>query len=61
VAVFKHNNVELGKVLRSNIVKGHPRSGKKVFIAVEGVYSMEGLIFRPSEIIAMKKEYGTFS
>ena len=64
VAVFKHNNVELGKVLRSNIVKGHPRSGKawtKVFIAVEGVYSMEGLIVRPSEIIAIKKRYGTFS
>ena len=64
MAVFKHNNVELGKVLRSNIVKGHPRFGKawtKVFIAVEGVYSMEGLIVRPSEIIAIKKRYGTFS
>ena len=53
MAVFKHNNVELGKVLRSNIVKGHPRFGKawtKVFIAVEGVYSMEGLIVHPKKL-----------
>lgn len=64
VAVFKHNNVEhLEKVLRSNIVKGHPRSGrpwKKVFIVVEGVYSMEGSIVRLPEIIAIKKRYGTY-
>ena len=63
VAVFKHNNVDLEKVLRSNIVKGHPRFGKawtKVFIAVEGVYSMEGLIVRPPEIIAIKHTQSEF-
>ena len=64
MAVFKHNNVvDLEKVLRSNIVKGHPRFGKawtKVFIAVEGVYSMEGLIVRPPEIIAIKHTQSEF-
>jgi serine palmitoyltransferase len=64
VAVFKHNNVEhLEKVLRQNIIKGHPRTRrpfKKVFIVVEGVYSMEGSIVKLPEILEIKKKYGAY-
>ena len=64
VAVFKHNNVEhLEKMLRTNIIKGHPRTRrpwKKVFIVVEGVYSMEGSIVRLPEVIDIKKKYGAY-
>jgi len=51
------------KVLRNNIIKGHPRTRrpwKKIFIVVEGVYSMEGTIVNLPEVIAIKKKYGAY-
>ena len=45
VAIFMDNVEHLDKVLRSNIVKSHPRSGKpwtKVFTVVDRVYSLKG-------------------
>lgn len=64
VCVFKHNNVDhLEKLLRANIIKGHPRTRrpwKKIVIVVEGVYSMEGSVVRLPEIVALKKRYGAY-
>ncbi len=64
VKVFKHNNVDnLEKVLRKAIIHGHPktrRPWKKIFIIVEGVYSMEGSIVRLPEILTLKKKYGAY-
>ncbi|QQP35278.1 Serine palmitoyltransferase 2like [Caligus rogercresseyi] len=64
VMVFKHNNVEnLERILRSAIIRGHPRTRrpwKKILIVVEGVYSMEGTIVRLPEILALKKKYGAY-
>jgi serine palmitoyltransferase len=64
VCVFKHNNVDhLEKVLKANIVKGHPRTRRpwrKVFIVVEGVYSMEGSVVKLPEMVAVKKKYGAY-
>ena len=64
VMVFKHNNVEnLEKILRKAVIQGHPRTRrpwKKIFIIVEGVYSMEGSIVKLPEIVALKKKYGAY-
>ena len=55
VAVFKHNNMEsLENCIKSNIMKGQPKSKspwKRIFIVVEGVYSMEGSVVRLPEIV----------
>ncbi len=62
--LFINSNMEsLERILRQAIVKGHPRTRrpwKKVFIVVEGIYSMEGTIVRLPEIIALKKKYGAY-
>ena len=62
--VFKHGNVEhLEKLLRSAIIRGHPktrRPWKKIMIVIEGVYSMEGTIVKLPEILALKKKYGAY-
>ena len=64
VTVFKHNNVDhLEKVIRRSLLHGQPRTRRpwnKVFIVVEGVYSMEGSIVRLPEIIAIKKKYNAY-
>jgi serine palmitoyltransferase len=64
VMVFKHGNIDhLERLLRSAIIRGHPRSRrpwKKIIIVVEGVYSMEGTIARLPEIVALKKKYGAY-
>ena len=64
VKVFSHNNVEsLEKILRRAIIHGQTktrRPWKKIFIVVEGVYSMEGSIVRLPEIVAIKKKYGAY-
>ena len=48
--VFRHGNVEhCEKLLKQAVIRGHPRTRrpwKKIFIVVEGVYSMEGTIVR---------------
>lgn len=61
--VYKHNNVKsLEKVLQQSIINGQ-RSGqpwKKIFIILEGVFSMEGSICKLPEIVAIKKKYGAY-
>ena len=61
VKVFKHNNMhELEKRLRFDISQGQPithRSWKKIFVIVEGIYSMEGTILKLKELIELKKKY----
>lgn len=60
---FSSNVESLERILRQAIIKGHPRTRrpwKKVFIVVEGIYSMEGTIVRLPEIIAIKKKYGAY-
>ena len=50
-------------MLRNNIIKGHPKTKKpwkKIFIVVEGVYSMEGTIIDLPQVIAIKKKYGAY-
>lgn len=62
--VFKHNNTDhLEKCLREAILKGQPGSGKpwkKIFIVVEGIYSMEGSIVHLPEILKLKKKYKAY-
>ena len=64
VKIFKHNSMDgLEKQIRKGIVEGHPKTGrpfKKVFIVVEGIYSMEGSIVRLPEVVALKKKYGAY-
>jgi len=46
--------------LREAIVKGQPlthRPWKKILVIVEGVYSMEGEIYRLREIVEITKKY----
>ena len=61
IKVFSHNNCEqLEKLLRSNVIHGHPRTRrawKKIIIVVEGIYSMEGTICNLPELIRLKKKY----
>lgn len=64
IRVFKHNDPEdLERVLRQAIAEGQPRTHrdwKKILIAVEGIYSMEGEILRLPEIVAVKKKYKAY-
>ncbi|KAL3668349.1 hypothetical protein V7S43_006439 [Phytophthora oleae] len=64
VGVFKHNDPEhLAKVLRTKIAEGQPRTGrawKKVWVLVEGIYSMEGEILRLREIVDVVKKYKAY-
>lgn len=57
----------LEKLLRLNIYHGQPNQPngehlpwRKIFIVVEGVYSMEGSIVKLPEIIALKKKYKAY-
>ncbi|KAH0539581.1 serine palmitoyltransferase 2 isoform X1 [Cotesia glomerata] len=62
--VFHHNDVkDLERQLREAVAYGQPKSGepwKKIFIIVEGIYSMEGSIVHLPEIIALKKKYKAY-
>lgn len=59
--VFTHNDVvHLEAVLRTSIAEGQPRTHrpwKKILIAVEGIYSMEGQMCCLAEIVEIKKRY----
>ncbi|ORZ36514.1 pyridoxal phosphate-dependent transferase [Catenaria anguillulae PL171] len=61
IRVFKHNDPEsLESVLREAISQGQPRTHrpwKKILVVVEGLYSMEGSIYRLPEIMALKEIY----
>ncbi|KAL7286085.1 hypothetical protein TKK_0019601 [Trichogramma kaykai] len=62
--VFDHNNVKhLEQRLKTAIKEGQPTTGepwKKIFIVVEGVYSMEGSIVHLPEMIELKKKYKAY-
>lgn len=61
VKIFKHNDMEaLEKLLREQISQGQPRSHrpwKKIIIAVEGLYSMEGTMCNLPKLLELKKKY----
>ena len=61
IRVFKHNDMkDLEEMVRNSIVEGQPltgRSWRKIFVIVEGVYSMEGTVPNLPEILNIKKKY----
>lgn len=61
VKTFPHNNMDaLEKLLREQISQGQPRSHrpwKKIVVAVEGLYSMEGTMANLPKLIELKKKY----
>ena len=61
VKVCKHNDAEnLEEILRISIAQGQPRSHrpwKKIIIAIEGLYSMEGNMCNLPKIVELKERY----
>ena len=61
IDMFKHNDMaDLERLLRERISQGQPRTHRpwrKILIAVEGLYSMEGDIVNLPGLIALKKKY----
>ncbi|KAF2666945.1 serine palmitoyl transferase subunit [Microthyrium microscopicum] len=61
IQTFKHNDMQsLEKVLRDSISQGQPRTHrpwKKIIVAVEGLYSMEGTMCNLPGLIELKKKY----
>jgi serine palmitoyltransferase len=64
IKVYRHNNVKhCEKVIKQAIIDGQPKTRKpwkKIFIILEGVFSMEGSIVKLPEIVAIKKKYGAY-
>lgn len=62
--VFRHNNMrDLERLLQEAVYLGQPKTGapwRKIFIVVEGIFSMEGTIARLPEIVALKKKYKAY-
>lgn len=61
IDMFKHNNMkDLERVLRERISQGQPRTHRpwrKILIAVEGLYSMEGTMVNLPGILELKDKY----
>ncbi len=61
IEMFKHNDMaDLETVLREVISQGQPRTHrpwKKILVAVEGLYSMEGNMCNLPGLLALKKKY----
>jgi serine palmitoyltransferase len=61
IDMFKHNDMaDLERVLRERISQGQPRTHRpwrKILVAVEGLYSMEGTMVNLPGIIALKRKY----
>ncbi|VBB86660.1 Putative serine palmitoyltransferase 2 LCB2 [Podospora comata] len=61
---FKHNDIgDLEAKLREAISQGQPRTHrpwKKILVAVEGLYSMEGTMVDLPGVLALKKKYKFF-
>jgi serine palmitoyltransferase len=61
ITTFKHNDMRsLEKVLRKSISQGQPRTHrpwKKILVAVEGLYSMEGTMCNLPALVELKKKY----
>lgn len=64
IRVFKHNDVEhLEKVLRSAVIEGMPltnRPWRKIVVATEGIYSMEGETCELRGIVDVAKRYKAY-
>lgn len=64
VKVFRHNNIKsLERILERAVIYGQPKTGnpwKKIFIVVEGVFSMEGSVVKLPEIVELKKKYKAY-
>lgn len=61
VRQFKHNDMnDLEALLREVISQGQPRTHrpwKKILIAVEGLYSMEGTLVNLPKLVELKRKY----
>jgi serine palmitoyltransferase len=61
ITTFKHNDMRsLEKLLRKSISQGQPRTHrpwKKILVAVEGLYSMEGTMCNLPGLLELKKKY----
>jgi serine palmitoyltransferase len=61
IQTFRHNDMrDLEKLLRESISQGQPRTHrpwKKIMVAVEGLYSMEGTMCNLPGLIELKKKY----
>jgi len=61
VRMFKHNNMkDLEKLLREVIAEGQPRTRRpwrKILVAVEGLYSMEGTMCNLPGLVELRKKY----
>ncbi|CAK7274041.1 serine palmitoyltransferase component [Sporothrix epigloea] len=61
---FRHNDMEdLERHLRDAISQGQPRTHrpwKKILVAVEGLYSMEGTMVDLPNVLALKRKYKFF-
>ncbi|KAM0722589.1 hypothetical protein Q7P37_002030 [Cladosporium fusiforme] len=61
IDMFKHNDMsDLERLLRERISQGQPRTHRpwrKILVAVEGLYSMEGTLCNLPGLIALKKKY----
>ncbi|BFZ64276.1 serine palmitoyltransferase component [Saitoella coloradoensis] len=64
IRMFKHNDMRhLEKVLRDAISQGQPRTHrpwKKILVAVEGLYSMEGTMCNLPGLVELKHRYKFF-
>ena len=64
VKVFAHNSPRsLEHLLRRAISEGQPRTRRpwrRVFVLIEGIYSMEGEVCRLPEIVAIAKKYKAY-
>ena len=61
IDMFKHNDMaDLERLIRERISQGQPRTHRpwrKILVAVEGLYSMEGTMCNLPGLIALKKKY----
>lgn len=61
IEMFRHNDMrDLERLLREVISQGQPRTHrpwKKILVAVEGLYSMEGTMCNLPALIELKKKY----
>lgn len=61
IDMFQHNDMnDLERLLRERISQGQPRTHRpwrKILVAVEGLYSMEGTMCNLPGLVALKKKY----
>jgi len=61
VTTFKHNNMkDLERIIRNLISQGQPRTHrpwKKILVAVEGLYSMEGTMCNLPVLVDLRRKY----